>query len=220
MILDGYKNVYAMKFGMAAWNSDFSSDWLNALDNSSPLYLSGADYPKAELSPLPSLTFSNNDVSVKSKLEERIKVLLSEGFEEKIQTNFLTPVTSFRNLVLSRDSTNYIVCLGDRSFYVSYFGMTHFVGAVNYNFAKPFTELESTKYLQTIPSNKEIDLYSYSGHISAFITAYLRILGYNAKSILFGGNNLVYTAMLSTPGLPQYVFQISDINNYPYVTGN
>jgi rhodanese-related sulfurtransferase len=70
-----------------------------------------------------------------------------------------------------------------------------------------YSDLRSTSYLQTIPSSKDIVVYSKYGHSSAFVVAYLRLLGYNAKSLLFGAG-----WRESLPG--------AYLQNYPYDTGN
>jgi hypothetical protein len=79
------------------------------------------------------------------------------------------------------------------------------------------SDLRSISNLQTLPPLKEIAVYSGSGQESAYYTAYLRLLGYNAKSLLFGMNNIDYN-MISRIG-QTYAFKIDSTINYPYVSG-
>lgn len=220
LILDGYTNVYAMRFGMASWNSSFSDPWLSALDNLVPRTLTDTDYPKDGYSPLPSLTFPDENADAKSKLEYRINQLLAAGFEDEIKIEYSTPAIDIRIILPVDKARGYLICLGDPQFYKSYFGTSHPFDAILYLFAAPNLEFESTNLLQTLPSNKTIYLYSYAGNISAFITAYLRVLGYDARSVLYGGNNMIYNAMRNTPSIVQYTFSSGDIYNFGYVTGN
>jgi hypothetical protein len=47
------------------------------------------------------------------------------------------------------------------------------------------------------------------------------VLGYNAKSFLFGANQLIYSSMVYgfDTRLRQYAFLPGEINNFPYVSG-
>lgn len=220
--LYGFSNVYAMKYGMAAWNNDFSGPWLSELKDASDKFLTNNIYDKGTYTKLPSPIYPNQNADIKTKFEYRINKLISEGFDDDIKSSFNTPVTTFDKLLWENDSSSmYIICLGVREFYGTKLDIIkHPFFSVNYRYFPSYFEFESTHYLQTIPSNKSVYLYSYAGQVSAGITAYLRVLGYNAYSILFGGNNLIYSAMLQKNEIKQYAFSSSNINNFPYVTGN
>ncbi len=62
----------------------------------------------------------------------------------------------------------------------------HVPGAIQYTPKKTF---HSTASLNTLPTDKPIVVYCYTGQHSAFIAAYLRILGYDARTLLFGANS-------------------------------
>jgi hypothetical protein len=74
--------------------------------------------------------------------------------------------------------------------------------------------------LQTLPNDRPILIYSGDGQLSACMTAYLTVLGYDAKTLLFGANQLFYFRLSTDPNLTQYAFSNADIMNYPYLTGN
>jgi len=223
LILDGYSNVFAMKYGMASWNIIFSAPWDNATGNRYSDYLTKDLFEKARNTQLPSPSFPDSITGAKAKLEYQINKLLSEGFDDEIKTSYGPPVTDFsKSLADIQDQIDYGVCVGIKDFYGASHNVatSHPISSVSYTYEKPYLDFESAYNLQTLPSNKTICIYSYAGHISAFITAYLRILGYDARSILFGGNNIIYSGMLNTPDLAPYTFTSNDINNFPYVTGN
>ena len=82
-------------------------------------------------------------------------------------------------------------------------------------------DLQSSTSLQTLPPSTKIVIYSVSGQISAFVVAYLRLLGYNAKSLLYGANGYTYSRLVyDNDFFSPYVFLSSNIRNYPYVTGS
>jgi rhodanese-related sulfurtransferase len=66
----------------------------------------------------------------------------------------------------------------------------------------PKLALKSDELLNTLPTDKTIVVYCWTGQTSAQVTAYLRILGYDAKSMLYGVNGCAYTAL--PEGKPAY----------------
>jgi rhodanese-related sulfurtransferase len=81
-------------------------------------------------------------------------------------------------------------------------------------------DIRSTNDLQTIPTNKIVVVYDVNGQVSPKIVAYLRLLGYDAKSMLFGANTLFYSRVLWVESLAPLAFKQDIIMNLPYVTGN
>lgn len=219
--LDGFSNVYSMKYGMASWNVDFSTSWLNNIKDANYIYMDQNINQKADYSQLPEQKYPDQNADIKSKLEFRITQLLSTGFDDDIKSSYSTPVIDFSKLVQKNDSSIYKICLGIPTFYVIVRGpVTHPHNTVNYRYYYPYVEFESSRYLQTVPGYKPVYIYSYAGQVSAFITAYLKVLGYDAYSILYGGNNIIYSAMLAITELSQYAFSSNDINDFPYEVGN
>jgi hypothetical protein len=62
-------------------------------------------------------------------------------------------------------------------------------------------------------------LYDYDGQLGACMTAYLRVLGYDVKFLLFGANQLFYSRMITDVELMDFAFTSQGINNFPFVTG-
>ncbi len=66
----------------------------------------------------------------------------------------------------------------------------HVPGAVRY---QPNADLASDSFLKTLPTDKKILVYCWTGQTSAQVTAYLNILGYETYSLLYGVQDLCYT---------------------------
>ena len=123
--------------------------------------------------------------------------MLAEGFAEAKVTNSEV----FANL-----NNYYIVNYWAATDYDHY---GHVPGAMQYT---PKTSMEYNIDLTTLPTDKTIVVYCWTGQTSAFLAAYLRILGYNAKSLLFGANGMIYDELES------HQWSDSEIKEYDYVT--
>ncbi len=77
----------------------------------------------------------------------------------------------------------------------------HIPGAYQFT---PNSSLLSDTQLNLLPTDKTIVLYCYSGQSSAQICTYLTMLGYDAKSLLYGFNGFAYGLMTKSkyPGAP------------------
>jgi len=218
----GFSNVYYMNFGMASWNVLFSSVWIDRL-NTDPEYsfFSHTDYDKRSYSSLPDIELTSSGETKKELLTQRIDSLIKEGFNEdynSIGSKATMIFSSWSNL----HSNLYTICVGPMMLYNSSPFTTntyHLVGTVLYQIPPGPADFRSVTYLQTLPSNETITIYSGTGQESAFYTAYLRLLGYDAKSILFGMNNIDYYMLLRADEIIPYAFQPSTIMNYPFETG-
>ncbi|HEY6626680.1 MAG TPA: rhodanese-like domain-containing protein [Ignavibacteriaceae bacterium] len=208
--LAGYSNVYSMKYGMASWNQFFADEWLGALSDAANIEsYTNADFPRNDLTDLPPITFENPNASLPERINSRIKKIIAEGFY-------------YSNNLFS-EVDNYIVCYGKmRLYYARKFvvleGRGHPPGVILYMDSPDF-ELRSVRYLQSLPADQPICIYDYDGQQSACMTAYLRVLGYDATSLLFGANQLFYSRMIDEPDLREYAFSSLMINNFSYVTG-
>lgn len=222
--LAGFSNVYFMNFGMASWNRVFSSVWTDRIvyDPDSTIIFSEVDNPKGSLSPLPNIQTNSSAQTMQAFVNGRINAMIKEGFDENFASASSPFILKFSNW-LERSKEYYTICLGNRRLYGEGFQDTsashHLVGAILYNIPGP-ADLRSVSNLQTLPSTLPIAAYSGSGQESAFYAAYLRLLGYDVKSILFGMNTIDYHMLLRSEQLFHYAFQESDIMNYPFETGN
>ena len=51
--------------------------------------------------------------------------------------------------------------------------------------------------LKTLPTNKQVVVYCWTGQTSANLAAYLRVIGYDAKSLTYGANGMIYDKLSS-----------------------
>ena len=218
--LYGITNAYSLLFGMAQWNSVFSEAWSkNIGDSPVTQYFNFDTYTKDSLSNLPIINFSNSNKSFENKVKDRIDEIIKVGFINEESYVSIHPLELLFNGEPALEF--YIVCYGILPFYhqnpLDPLAVGHFPNAVSY---VPGKNLKSSDNLQLLPNEKKIVVYSYSGQLSAFVTAYLRLLGYDAKSLLYGANMLFYTFMIDKlAAYYPFVFLTSDIRNYPYVSG-
>jgi rhodanese-related sulfurtransferase len=85
----------------------------------------------------------------------------------------------------------------------------HIPGAIQYT---PKADLKLDTFLKTLPTDKTIAVYCYTGQTSAHVAAFLKILGYDAKTILFGVNGMAYDTMPGTKFNPD-----TDVHDYDLV---
>jgi rhodanese-related sulfurtransferase len=213
--LAGFSKVRSLKFGMASWHRHFADGWLNSIgDNPNVTSYTNGDYPKNDLTDLPQITFNDPNAEIEKNVKLRIEDIIKAGFNSNSQY-----ATTISNL-----PENYNICYGKGRLYRARItgvmgGLGHPPGTVLYE-DSPFYHFRSTQFLQTLAVNQKIVIYGYNGQLSASLVAYLRVLGYNAQTHLFGGNKLFYSRMVDDPELIDFAFLFSDINDFEYVTGN
>ena len=196
--LMGYDKVFSMKWGMSSWNADFDR-WTPNIGNAYTSQFTGTATAKGPMGNLPTLNTGKTEGM--EIFEARVDAVLAEGFDPAK----ITIATVFGNL-----DNYYIVNYWPES---QYLDPGHIPGAMQYT---PKQSIKLSTDLKTLPTDKPVVVYCYSGQTSAFMAAYLRILGYDAKSLLFGANGMIYDAMADA-GLT--VFKDSEIMGYDYVVG-
>jgi rhodanese-related sulfurtransferase len=196
--LMGYNKVFSMKWGMCAWHSDFAGGWNNAIANGNAFasQFTTAATAKAEKGDMPVL--STGKTTGQEILEARVNAVLAEGFGPAS----VNSQTLFGNL-----TGYYIVNYWPANQYTD---PGHVPGAVQYT---PKESIKLVADLKTLPANKPVAVYCYTGQTSAFLAAYLRLLGYDAKSVLFGTNGMIYDQMVTKQ---MAIFKASEIQGYTY----
>jgi rhodanese-related sulfurtransferase len=193
--LAGYGNAYSMLFGMCSWNEDFAGSWNNNIGSGySTQFVSDAT-AKGAPGELPDL--NTGFKTAEDIFDARLDATFAEGFNAAKITN--TEV--FANL-----DNYYIVNYWPEAEYTD---PGHIPGAVQYT---PKQSIALAADLKTLPADKTIVVYCYTGQNSANLTAYLRLVGYNAKSLLFGTNGMIYDDMTKSR------WSESAIYGYDYVT--
>lgn len=202
MRLMGYDKVFSLKFGMSSWAATFAENyWKRNIGNAqAAAFVKTPSPPKNPVGSLPAL--NTGKTTGPEILEARVRELLNTGYAAAT----ISHTTLFSNL-----SNYYIINYWPES---QYLDPGHIPGAIQYT---PRVDLKSTTNLKTLPTDKTIVLYCYTGQTSSFVAAeYLRLLGYDAKSLLYGASALIYDQMVAK-GLSTW--KDSEIMNYPFVTG-
>jgi rhodanese-related sulfurtransferase len=54
----------------------------------------------------------------------------------------------------------------------------------------PKADLKMSTFLKTLSTEKPVVVYCYTGQTSSHVAAFLRVVGYDAKSLLYGANGM------------------------------
>lgn len=203
--LGGYNNVFSLKWGMSSWDSVFAQNyWLAKISNAYATNFVTTPSPSKNAKGTLPTVLATGKTTGPEILEERVKQLFAAGYTE---------ATVSGQAVVQSPSTYYVMNYWTNALYLN---PGHLDGAINYdNTLQPF---KSANDLLTIPTNKTSVLYCFTGQTSSYVGAYLRLLGYDVKSLTYGANSMIYDLMLS--GGVANTFKASEINAFPYVTGN
>ena len=213
--LAGYNKVYTMDYGMASWNEIFADEWLSQIgDYLAISSFTNDPFPKDDFTPLPDITFDKPDDPLYKRVKSRIIKVSAEGF--KLNLNYYQSLPNLNG--------KYPVCYGKTYLYNArrnyiFAEMGHPDNTRSY-LDSPLYDFRSYRFLQTLPNTIEIVIYDYNGQLAACMTAYLRVLGYDVKMVLFGANQLFYSRMIDDPELNGFIFSTQKIRNFPYVSGN
>jgi rhodanese-related sulfurtransferase len=176
--LSGFTNSYALLWGMASWHSDFANPWNSSVSNVYYNLFETTANTKDPEGDLPELMTGYSDAQ--SILDARITEILAEGF---------SPATITASLVFDNPSDYYIMNYWPEA---EYLDPGHIPGAIQYT---PKQDLSLTTALRTLPADKTIAVYGYTGMATSAVVACLRLLGYDAKVILFGANGMIHDYM-------------------------
>ena len=199
--LMGYGNVYAMRWGMSAWNNSCAkAEWLKGVSGKYEANLETTVNEKPVASVMPELGTG------KSTGEE----IGSARFSKLFATGTADILIS-ADEVFANPQKYYIINLERKDKYED----GHIPGARRY---KPEATLGFTEEMASIPTDKPVVVYCGTGHNSGFATAFLRLFGYDARTLRYGNNSFMYTKMakekVSLSWLP---FSEADVNNFETV---
>jgi rhodanese-related sulfurtransferase len=202
--LMGYGNVYSMRWGMSGWNTAFAKDfWMKAISSDYQDRLSTEDVPKPPSAHQPVLRSSAT--TGEELLRERVSSLLAEGSKQIFAAN---------EEVFGNPQDYFITNLERKDKYDS----GHIPGAVRYK-QQGFLGIPSE--MGTLPGDKPIVVYCGTGMTSAFAVAYLRLFGYDARSLTYGNNGFMHQKMIDEQEqLSWHPFTDSTPNGYPFVKGS
>jgi len=199
--LMGYGNVFALRWGMSSWNKSFAeTGWLAAVR---PDFVSQLD--TAVLAAPPALKMPELTTGKPTGEEigaERFSALFREGTGS---------VLIDASTVFADPSKYYVINYERKDKYEA----GHIPGAVRY---KPDGTLGIVSQMATIPMEKPVVVYCGTGHNSGFVTAYLRLFGYDAKTLAFGNNGFMHEKMVTDKAALSWIpFTEEEVHDYPVV---
>ncbi len=197
--LMGYSNVYAMRFGMSGWDREIAEKhWLANTGSHLEGKLDKSGNPKNQPGAYPELAVEAT--SGFAMMIERAEAVLTEK-----TTDYVITIEEFEK----KPDANYTICYWPMD---KYLNNGHLKGAVQY---EPKKSLTHDSYLNTLPTDRPVVVYCYSGQHSAFVTAYLRMLGYDARNLAYGANAFIHETMARTEPRPTRTFTEKLIMNFP-----
>jgi rhodanese-related sulfurtransferase len=198
--LAGYTDTKALKWGMSGWHSNFAiGKWDNVIGTDLAAASSNwnTTATPTETFSLPTLTETITDPS--ALLNARIEAVIAEGFKNVTGSEVLdNPTDYFVNNKFPEEHYN---------------GFGHIAGAYKID---PITIADDV--IKGYNPEKKVVTYCYTGQTSAMITAYLRVLGYDAYSLLFGVNGLSHANSYWTDGSVSNHWSLDTPKDFNYWT--
>lgn len=190
--LSGYSDCKVLMFGMSSWNAEFDS-WTANTSNQGTGHSNWSTTNTIE-SPV---TFSLPEFTATPEtgaeiLADRVDYMLTEGFKGVTAADVLATPTNYfiNNYWADADVNTY----------------GHITGAYR---IKEDLSLEAGGFAN-LDAASTVVTYCWTGQTSSLVTAYLTVLGYDAKSLKFGANGMIYDALTA--------HKWTASGDYPYVT--
>jgi rhodanese-related sulfurtransferase len=199
--LMGYGNVYAMRWGMSGWNAQLAENgWLKAVSGKYENKLDTVDNPMPPAKGMPELNTG------KPTGEEIGKTRFAEVFKAGTSQIMIDA-----DEVFAHPEKYYVINYERKDKYES----GHIPGAVRY---KPDGTLGIISEMATIPQDKPVVVYCGTGHNSGFVTAYLRLFGYDARTLSYGNNGFMFDKMVAQKAALSWLpFTKAETHDYPVV---
>lgn len=199
--LMGYGNVYSMRWGMSAWNNKFAQDaWLKGISGKFESKLENKVNERPASKEMPELKTG------KTTGEEIGTFRFHKLFEEGTDNIMITA-----DEVFSDPRKYYVINLERKDKYED----GHIPGAVRY---KPEGTLSFIEEMASIPIDKTVVVYCGTGHLSGFATAYLRLFGYDARTLKYGNNGFMHDKMVKQRTTLSWLpFTTAEVNNFEVV---
>jgi rhodanese-related sulfurtransferase len=193
--LAGYDNAYSMLYGMCSWNTDFAGSWNSNVSNTWAASFEDDAVAKGPAGDLPVL--NTGKTTGEEIMKVRVAEVLAEGFGAAAVGNAE---------VFGALDNYYVVNYWAEADYTKY---GHIPGASQYT---PKASIALDADLLTLPTDKPVVVYCWTGQTSANMAAYLKVIGYDAKSLKFGANGMIYDE------LEGHKWSEAAIMDYTYVT--
>ena len=190
----GYDNVYAMKFGMSAWNKENAKNfWLKNISDKYINKLETEEHPKNKAGAYPKLYTGEKEA--KNILKKQAENILMDPFKSKLVS---------ADEVFNDKEKYYVINYWPKDHYLQ----GHIPGAVQYT---PKKSLSKNTFLNTLPTDKPIVIYCFTGQHASMAAAYLNLLGYDARVLKYGANSFMHSKLVKNKWHP---FTPKKIYNY------
>lgn len=193
--LEGHQNLSSLKFGMCSWNEATASAWNSNIGNDKATLFTSDVTDKGPEGDLPELGTGKETAA--EILDVRMDKMISDGFGA---------IAISADQVYANLDDYYIV---NRWPVAEYLDPGHIEGAIQYT---PKQDFASDAFLKTLPSDKTIVVYCYTGQGSGNLVAYLNLIGYDAKTLKYGTNSMIHDIM------PKSAWGPGMIGDYPLVS--
>jgi rhodanese-related sulfurtransferase len=168
--------AYSMKWGMSGWNNNLAAKWnSNAGDFSSPNWVNDGE-PVANTT-FAEPTFTTGEVDAADMLEARVRYMLTKPWTVSKDVVLANPENFFINNYWPIESWDEYGHVKDA------YRINEDLGLAGVKFLDP---------------DAEIVIYCYTGQTSGMVTAWLDVLGYNTKSMMFGANTIVHSKLVAS----------------------
>ncbi|MFW5707550.1 MAG: rhodanese-like domain-containing protein [Bacteroidota bacterium] len=195
----GYDNTFNMKFGMSSWHNDIARRyWYANISDDLIGRLETAPHPKNPPEQLPEL--NTGESSGYEILHARAEKALAIEWED-IAIDFMD--------ILEQKEDYYIINYWPQSLY----DQGHLPGAVQYNPKKAF---HSEEDILTLPTNRPLVVYCFTGQNASYANAFLALMGYEIRSLDYGANSFIHNTMVTTQQAGRS-FSEMHVRNYPLV---
>ncbi len=177
--LSGYTDSRILLFGMSSWNVDFDS-WSANIGDVAVGHTNWSTTNTIATNVAYSLpTFTSSKTAGQEILEERVQEMLDNGLQGVTNADVLaTP-------------TNYFINNYWASTDVDHYGHIKTAYRIQEDLSL------AADGFKNLDKDATIVTYCWTSQTSSLITAYLNILGYDAKSLKFGANGMIHTALQS-----------------------
>jgi len=170
----GYDDAFAMKWGMAGWNSVFAGTWDDKIGSDYVADFDHGDPPALPTFGEPNLT--TGETTAENILAERIVATLAGGLTGKNAADVVPAYEDYNVINYAWTETDYI-------------NIGHIPGA-SLVASNAFT---SDADLTAVDGGGPNVVYCWTGQTSALMTCFLNVLGYETYSLRYGANSMVWS---------------------------
>ena len=193
----GYDNTHSMNWGMSSWRVDFAENsWLKNTSDDFSAKLEQTAHEKSSQGNIPEVSTGKTDP------ESILRARLEEAFTTPYKESIVKSSNVFEN-----PKDYYIIDYNGSERYAK----GHVPNAIQYD---PQGSLSSTKDLLTLPTDKQILVYGPTGQETAYVVAYLNVLGYNAGNLAYGSNSFMHKDLKENNW---EAFTKKEVNMYPVI---